>query len=880
MTETPQTPQTIGPYRVLEQLGRGGMGEVFLAYDDRLDRRVAVKRIRPDAGTSPERRERFRREARVSARLNHPAIVQIYDIVTEGDLEHIVMEHVEGADLHKILARGPLEVPQVMRLARQLADGLDAAHRQGIVHRDFKAENVLVTTTGQAKIADFGIAKQLLARADEAEESLTGGNVVLGTYRTMSPEQARGEPVDHRTDLFALGVLLYEALTGRSPFAAENALTTLGRVIHLRQEPVRSLRPGVPEALSALVDDLLQKEPALRPQSAAQVRRELEAMEPATASGGTETMAEPGLIPSNLIPSKLIRSKPGISSTPSFPSLPSMPPPRDSALTTLKARPRLTWWLAAAAVAALALTGGYLTLGRPEEPLSVAVLPSEVSAPAGAGDFDLLASGVQAALLRGLIGLRGISPKAADEVRSVPGSPAQVARAVAADEVITSRLACRPEACRVSLNRLRGDDGTVLWAESFELPTDDFHLLANAVTGQVQRAYPDHRPRSGSSELEVSSEDLKTFLELRRRFDARAGADFDALLAQLADLRRRSPRFLDAYLLEADIVRHRFNDSRDPQDLRHAVELVRQAHLLAPENPQPLLVLVNVSLDGQELAQAEEALRDLEELIPGDVELLHRRAQLLRQQGRLPEAIELMRAAVRRQPSWKRLLTLARMEQQGGQIAEARKNLELLLERSPGNFEALNQLAQIELTSGSLERAAELYARLVRDSPGSVQRSNLGVAYLLLGRYAEAADSFESVAAQETKNPFYTLNLADARFLTGRREEARALYQKVVDLIAAGSGTSPQLLSVKAQALAHLGQSLPAVTAAQEASRRAPDDAAVAFETSLVYALLGEDTSALVNAGKALELGYDPRFFNLPWFDAVRARPDFQSLLR
>jgi len=873
MTETPHTPLTIGPYRVLERLGQGGMGEVFLAYDERLDRRVAVKRIRPDAGTSPERRERFRREARVSARLNHPAIVQIYDIVTEGDLEHIVMEHVEGADLHKLLARGPLEVPQVMKLARQLADGLDAAHRLGIVHRDFKAENVLVTAAGQAKIADFGIAKQLLAMpgSAEPEESLTAGNAVLGTYRTMSPEQARGETVDHRTDLFALGVLLYEALTGRSPFAAENALATLNRVIHLRQEPVHVLRPQVPEALSTLVDDLLQKEPALRPQSAAQVRRELEAVEPATSAGGTETLAEPGSIP----------SKPGISWTPSFPSLPSATPRQpDAALTALKTRPRLFWWITAAAVALLALAGGYLALRRPEEPLSVAVLPSEVSAPAGAGDFDLLASGVQAALLRGLIGLRGISPKAADEVRSVPGSPAQVARAVAADEVITSRLACRPEACRVSLNRLRGTDGTVLWAESFELPTDDFHLLANAVTGQIQRAYPDHRPRSGSSDLEVSSEDLKTFLELRRRFDARTGLDLDALLAELASLRRRSPRFLDAYLLEANVARHRFNDSRDPQDLRHAEELIRQARLLAPENPQPLLLLVNVSLDGQKLAQAEEALRDLEELIPGDVDLLHRRAQILRQQGRLPEAIEMMRAAVRRQPSWKRLLTLARMEQQGGQIAEARQNLELLLERSPGNFEALNQLAQIELTSGSLERAAELYARLVRDSPGSVQRSNLGVAYLLLGRYAEAADSFESVAAQEPKNPFYTLNLADARFLTGRREEARALYQKVVDLISAGSGTSPQLLSVKAQALAHLGQSLPAVTAAQEASRRASDDAAVAFETSLVYALLGEDTSALVNAGKALELGYDPRFFNLPWFDAVRARPDFQKLLR
>jgi serine/threonine-protein kinase len=866
-----EPPQHIGPYRVLERLGRGGMGEVFLAYDERLDRRVAIKRIRPDAGTSVERRERFRREARVSARLNHPAVIQIHDILSEGDLEYIVMEYVEGTDLHALLSRGPLGVPQVLVLARQLADGLDAAHRQGIVHRDFKAENVLVTAAGQAKIADFGIAKQLLA---ENDESLTRGNVVLGTYRTMSPEQARGEAVDHRTDLFSFGVLLYEALTGRSPFTAENALATLNRVIHFRQEPVSALRPEVPAELSALVDALLEKEPALRPQSAAQVRRELEMMEPATVDG-TETYAEPVTFhlpaPRSGSGSRASRSKPGASS----------PPPHDSALTTLKTRPRLLGWIAAAAVVLALAGGGYLFLRRPAEPLAVAVLPPEVEAPPGAGDFGLLAAGVQAALLRGLIGLQGISPKSADEVRGVTGSPVAVARAVAADEVVRSRLVCRPEACRVSLNRLRGADATVLWAQSFELPTDDFHLVVNAVSGQIQQAYSGHRPRPGGAEVEVSSEDLKTFLELRRRFDARAGVDLDALLQQLADLRRSAPRFLDAYLLEADVARHRYNDSRDPQDLRHAVDLIQQARNLAPENPQPLLLLVNVALDGQELAQAEKALQDLEELIPGDVDLLNRRALLLRKQGRLPEAIALMRSAVRRQPSWKRLLTLARMEQQDGQVAAARKDLETLLERSPGNFEALNQLAQIELTSGSLERAAELYDRLVRDSPGSVQLSNLGVVYLLLGRYREADAAFQRVVTQDAKNPFYLLNLADAHFLTGRREEAKTLYGEVVRLIDAGSGAqSPQALSVKAQALAHLGRSLPAVTAAQEASRRAPDDPGVAFETSLVYALLGEDASALVNAGKALKLGYDPRFFHLPWFDAVRARPDFQSLLQ
>jgi serine/threonine-protein kinase len=446
--------------------------------------------------------------------------------------------------------------------------------------------------------------------------------------------------------------------------------------------------------------------------------------------------------------------------------------------------------------------------------------------------------------------------------------------------VVSSRLVCRPEACRVSLNRLRGKDGTVLWADSFEVPTDDFRLVVNAVAGQIQRGYSGYRQRSGGPEIDVSSEDLKTFLQLRRRFDSRTGTGLGPLLADLEALRQRSPRFLDADLLAADVARHHFNESRDPQDLARALDLVRQAEELAPDDPQPLLMQMLVALDGQDLKLAEEGLRKLETLIPGDVSLLDRRALLLRKTGQLAEAIELLRAAVRRQPSWKRLLTLARMEQQSGAIPAARRHLEILLERSPGNFEGLTQLAQIEMANGSLERAAVLYGQLVQRSPGSAQMSNLGVVYFLLGRYPAAAGIFRRVVAQEPRNPLYTLNLADADLLTGERAQAEEQYRRVVALVEQDpSAGTPQFLTVKAQALAHLGQSLPAVAAVQEASRLAPEDAGVAYESSLVYALLGENASALVNAGKALRLGFDPRWFDFPWFDSLRRQPDFQRLL-
>jgi serine/threonine-protein kinase len=843
----PEPPQTIGPYRVLRQLGAGGMGEVFLAYDDRLDRNVAIKRIRPEAGTSPERRERFRREARISARLNHPAIVRIYDILTDGDLEHIVMEHVEGTDLNALAERGPLAVRQVLDLARQLADGLDAAHRLGIVHRDFKAENVLVTPEGQVKIADFGIAKQLLAKT---EESLTRENAVLGTYRTMSPEQARGEPVDHRTDLFAFGVLLYEALTGRSPFEAENALATLHRVIHHRQTPVREINPAVPARLSALVDHLLEKDPALRPRSAGQVRRELEGTETAPTDPDEEaTVVEPV---SPMIPT-------------------------GSAPAVRRARPGLIVPL----LLALVLAGGaagYLALRRSRPPLSVGVLRPTVEAGSAGGELDLLASGVRVALLQRLVSLEGISPRAFDEMDVLSGPPAQIARAVSADELVAARLDCRPESCRVSVSRLRGKDGSIAWADSIDVPTDDFALVASAVSRLLRRGYAGFETRRGVPEPAVSSQDLKRFLELRRRFDAQQDADLPAVLAELAGFHSRAPRFLDAYLLEADVARRQYSHSRDPGDLARLLESIGQARTLAPEDPRPLFALVEASLEAGKLDQAETALNELGEIVPADARLQEKRAYLLRARGEPQQAIALMRSVVQRQPSWKRLYNLAILESGAGQIAAARGHLEAALARAPGNPTVLSKLATLEMVSGDLQNAVRLFEQLVQRAPGPAALSNLGLSYLLAGRYADAVPIYLRLTENEPRNPEFVLNLADTDLLAGHRDAAMPLYRKVIELVDQDPrGGSWQLLTVKAQALAHLGQAPDAVAAIQQALRLAPDEAQVAYEASVVYALVNEPASATVFAERALKQGFDRRWFQFPWF---LAQPAFRDLLK
>jgi serine/threonine protein kinase/tetratricopeptide (TPR) repeat protein len=280
-------PAKVGPYLLERRLGSGGMGAVWRAWDERLQRPVAVKQVRPELRDRPGVRELLRHEAAAAARLNHPSIVHIYDILEEDGADWIVMELVEGETLAQILKDGPLALPQALRLGREIAKGLAKAHSQGIVHRDLKALNVMVTPSGHAKILDFGIAKLTGAAAGEIPGALFRPGTVMGTPFAMSTEQICGTPLDHRSDLFSFGSLLYEMLTGVSPFLAETEAATLGLVVGQRQPPVRQLTPEVPPELSELVDWLLEKKARMRPQDAREVATVLNAILARQPPGGS-----------------------------------------------------------------------------------------------------------------------------------------------------------------------------------------------------------------------------------------------------------------------------------------------------------------------------------------------------------------------------------------------------------------------------------------------------------------------------------------------------------------------------------------------------------------------------------------------------------------
>ncbi|MEM8934424.1 MAG: protein kinase, partial [Acidobacteriota bacterium] len=287
-TPTQPSPTHVGPYRIETRIGRGGMGEVYRAHDARLDRPVALKRVRAGK-VSDQARDRLQREARALARVRHPTVVEIHDWVEDESGDWLVMEWLDGRSLRDALTSAPPATERALAITRELASGLAAIHDQGIVHRDIKPDNVMVLSDGSLKILDLGLAKRVASKDGRTlTETISDDGQLLGTVRFMSPEQAGGQRLDARSDLFSLGVLLYEMLTGVAPFGGDTPVETLTRICTWREVPAIEHDPALPRAVSDWVGRLLEKEPQRRPRDAREVTRVLDALHDGVVEGASE----------------------------------------------------------------------------------------------------------------------------------------------------------------------------------------------------------------------------------------------------------------------------------------------------------------------------------------------------------------------------------------------------------------------------------------------------------------------------------------------------------------------------------------------------------------------------------------------------------------
>ena len=483
------TPGTkLGRYEIRSKIGQGGMGEVYLAQDTKLDRKVAVKILPTDVAANRNRMQRFIREAKSAAALNHPNIAHVYEIGEHEGVNFIAMEYVEGVTLQENIHREHTDLKKLLRYLQQVAEGLTKAHAAGIVHRDLKPDNVMITRDGYAKILDFGLAK-LAEPIDQPPQDATTAilqpalstpGIVMGTVGYMSPEQAQGKPIDHRSDIFSFGCLLYEAATGERAFHAESVIDTLHKIVHAPVPLVRNANPLAPTDLTRIVRRCLEKDPDERYQSIKevaielrQVRHELEGAEE------LDTAVPPG------------STGPTVNAAPAKTTSTSGAPPATSSIeyvVTGIMRHKIAAVLALAMVtfAAIVLTA-YLRGRNTDTPIdSIAVLPfdNQNHDP----DTDYLSDGLTESIINNLTqipNLRVIARGSAFRYKARNIDPITAGHELGVRGILTGRLLQRGDSLAVSAELVDVRDNKQLWGEHYERKVSDLLTVQREIGTEI-----------------------------------------------------------------------------------------------------------------------------------------------------------------------------------------------------------------------------------------------------------------------------------------------------------------------------------------------------------------------------------------------------------
>ena len=443
-------PETLSHYRVLEKLGAGAMGEVYLAKDTKLDRTVALKILPTEFAENPERLERFVREAKAASAIQHANVAHIYEIGEADGVHFIAMEHVKGETLAARLSGKPVPTKDILDIGVQVADALDEAHGKRITHRDIKPGNLMLTDRGQIKMLDFGLAKMAAtseAGSDAPTEAKTSAGIVMGTVQYMSPEQALGRDVDGRSDIFSLGVVLYELATGRLPFSGANATETLARITSSQPEAIARLNYDVPAELERVIRKCLEKDQDARYQSARDLLVDLKNLKRDTESGAVSAATAP------------TRSN----RWPAFSA---------GALVLLAAAMGLFWFS-----------------GDSEQIDSLAVLPFENGS--ADPDAEYFSDGVTESIISSLSRLpnvKVISRNSAFRYKGQTIDAEAVGRELDVEALVLGRIVQRGDELSVSAELVRTRDSGQIWGEQYQLKAADIFTIQENMAQEISDA--------------------------------------------------------------------------------------------------------------------------------------------------------------------------------------------------------------------------------------------------------------------------------------------------------------------------------------------------------------------------------------------------------
>jgi len=868
-------------YRIERLLGEGGMGAVYKALDLELDRPVALKLVRPELANA-QAMQRFKQELLLSSRISHKNILRIHDLSDFGGIKYITMAYVEGQDLADLLDReGRLPLDRALKFTRQLGAALEAAHSEGVVHRDLKPQNILVDRSDNLFILDFGLAKSLESEATK----MTRTGQIMGTPRYMSPEQVEAKEVDHRSDLYSLGLILYEIFTGQVPFRGESAMQLMYQRMTEQPPDPRTKVPDLPEYLAGIILKCLAKDPAQRYSSASEILEDLDLERwPPERAAGAKSQEK------SVAARAATRAASNTAERRSADKTISIQIPKPSRRTGIVAGAVMLLLLAVALIpqtrkAILARITGSPS-GGPQH--YVAVLPLKI-----VGDEEALkyiADGVVESLNAKLGGLGNVFVADGARVAAAlkQGTEDKIAHALGVTILIkgtiqrgaNDHVSVLLNMDDVSKHRqvMKPTEFAGVRQELLTLEDNAFKSVADALViheTNAERARTSARPTQdvGAYELYLKARTL------RRQSDSNA----EKVLALYDQAVKRDPRFALAYAgsADADLLMARL--TKDPVWTERALGAAQQAETLNDQLPEVHMSLGLVYTRTGKYTEAIAELRQALRLAPNSDEAHRRLGEAYEAAGQTADAIAAYREATTINPYlWWNFNSLAAAYFHRGDDEHALEAYQKVTQLQPDIATGWAGMGAAYYGLGDWNKCVAAIEEAIRRQPKAIYYSQLGVAHFYLEHYDKAVELFGKAAQMEPKDPAYQTYLGDAYRWSGQRDKASAAYDEAIKLAYQNLDTNPNdtdALGYLASASAKKGDDATAQSKIQQALKIKPADPGLLDLEAQIQAIGGHVPEALASLRRALENGYSWKEVQSdPEFKSLRGNPQFQEL--